>query len=254
MLHFVDHKGPGNGRPLLIAHGLYGSARNWGVISKRLSKTRRIITVDHRNHGSSPWRETNSYEDMAEDLAEVISHLDETFDVLGHSMGGKAAMVLAHRYPDFVNRLCIADIAPVSYDHEQAQFIKAMKAVDLSVVNTRADVKNQLSRFIKDDALQNFFTQSFDINACCWRLNLDVLGREMSKILSFPDLKTIFQGKSLFLAGGKSDYVTMEMREHIKNLFPAAHFAKIPGAGHWVHADRPREFEAALRVFFGYGS
>ncbi len=253
MLHFIDHKGPRNGNPLLIAHGLYGSARNWGVISKRLSKSRRIIAVDHRNHGASAWFKTNSYEDMAEDLAELISFLGEPCDILGHSMGGKAAMVLSHFYPDLVNRLCIVDIAPVSYNHDQTNFINAMKAVDASVVNTRADLKHQLSRFIGEETLQNFFTQSFDIRARRWRLNLDVLRDEMPKIISFPDLNTSFQGKSLFLSGENSDYVTLEMRAQIKNLFPAARFAKIPGAGHWVHAERPKEFEAALRIFFGYG-
>lgn len=89
MLHYIDHRGPGNEPPLLIAHGLYGSARNWGVISKRLSKSRRIIAVDHRNHGASPWLETNTYEDLAGDLAQVIGHLGGPCDVLGHSMGGK---------------------------------------------------------------------------------------------------------------------------------------------------------------------
>lgn len=253
MLNLIDHKGPENGPPLLIAHGLYGSARNWGVICKRLSKSRRIIAVDHRNHGASPWFETNTYEDLAGDLAEVIGHLGGLCDVLGHSMGGKAAMVLSHRYPDVVNRLCIADIAPVSYDHDQTKFIKAMKAVDLSVVKTRADVKDQLARFVEDQGLQNFLTQSVDVQARAWRLNLDVLSREMSKIIGFPDLKTRFAGVTLFLSGGESDYVKTEMRAHIQQLFPAAKFAKIPRTGHWIHAERPREFEAALRVFFGYG-
>jgi esterase len=254
MLNLIDHKGPENGPPLLIAHGLYGSARNWGVICKRLSKSRRVIAVDHRNHGASPWFETNTYEDLAGDLAEVIGHLGGPCDVLGHSMGGKAAMVLAHRYPNLVNRLCVADIAPVSYCHDQTQFIKAMKAVDLSLVEKRADVKDQLARFIEDEAVQNFFTQSVDVKSQGWRLNLDVLSKEMSKIIGFPDLKTSFEGSTLFLSGGKSVYVKMEMRVHIQRLFPAAKFAKIPRAGHWIHAERPRELEAVLSVFFGYGS
>ncbi len=254
MLHYIDHKGPENGPTLLISHGLYGSARNWNVICKGLSQSRRVIAIDHRNHGASPWFDTNTYEDLAGDLAEVIGHVGGPCDVLGHSMGGKAAMVLAHGYPDLVNRLCVADIAPVSYSHNQTKFIKAMKAVDLSVVKTRADVRGQLGNFLKDESLQNFFTQSVDVQKQSWLLNLDVLRREMSKIVDFPDLRTRFKGITLFLSGAESNYIKSEMRADIQRLFPAAKFAKIPRAGHWIHAERPKEFEAALRVFFGYGS
>ncbi|MFZ9073499.1 MAG: alpha/beta fold hydrolase, partial [Paracoccaceae bacterium] len=113
MLNFIDHPGPEDYPPLIIAHGLFGSGRNWGVIAKRLSDTRRVIAVDHRNHGSSPWFQSHSYHDLAQDLKDVIAHIGAPCDVMGHSMGGKAAMVLAITDPDLVARLCIADIAPV---------------------------------------------------------------------------------------------------------------------------------------------
>ena len=117
MLNFIDHPGPDDMPPLLIAHGLFGSARNWGVIAKRLSDKRRVIVVDHRNHGSSPWFESHSYHDLAQDLGEVIAaHVGMPCDVVGHSMGGKAAMVLALLRPELIARLCIADIAPVLTD------------------------------------------------------------------------------------------------------------------------------------------
>ena len=254
MLNFIDHSGPDNGPPLLIVHGLYGSARNWGLISKRISSSRRVIAVDLRNHGDSPWNDSHTYSDMAADLAEVIDHFGAPFDVMGHSMGGKAAMLLALNYPHLVNRLCIADIAPVIYNHDQSQFIKAMRSVDLSTIRARSDVKSQLSQHIENEDLQNFFVQSVDVKNQCWKLNLRVLDREMSKILGFPNVDTNFKELTLFLAGARSDYVKAEMRSHICNLFPAAKFAKIPRAGHWIHAERPRELEAALRVFFGYGA
>ena len=120
--------------PLLIVHGLYGSGRNWGVIAKRLSDERQVIAVDQRNHGDSPWTESHGYEDMAGDLAEVIEAHGGKADVLGHSMGGKAAMVLALTRPELVNRLILADIAPVTYDHSQIQYIEAMRAVDLDAI------------------------------------------------------------------------------------------------------------------------
>lgn len=251
MLNLIQH-GPRKDAPgLLIVHGLYGSARNWGVIAKRLSDTRQVVAVDMRNHGLSPWHDTHSYPDMADDLAEVLRDLDGPFDVLGHSMGGKAAMVLALTRPDLVNRLIVADIAPVAYPHSQIQYIDAMKAVDLSKVEKRSDVAAQLAGAVDDPNLISFFTQSLDVKAKKWNLNLDVLAKEMPKILSFPQITGRYDGPTLFLSGANSDYVKREYRDDIKALFPKAQFAKIPGAGHWLHAEKPREFEAAIRAWLG---
>ncbi|MCM2561589.1 alpha/beta fold hydrolase [Lutimaribacter sp. EGI FJ00015] len=248
MLNYIRH-GEGQGGPgLLIAHGLYGSARNWGVISKRLSDTRQVVAVDMRNHGDSPWFDSHGYPEMASDLAEVIEHLGGTWDVLGHSMGGKASMALALSHPENLRRLIVADIAPVSYDHAQTQFIEAMKSVDLSRVEKRSDALAQLEA-IDDPQLRAFFLQSLDVQGRRWRLNLDVLARDMPKILSFPSFETQFDGPVLFLSGAESHYVTPEYRSEIKRLFPKAQFAKIPGTGHWLHAEKPREFEAAVRHY-----
>ncbi|HKL04692.1 MAG TPA: alpha/beta fold hydrolase, partial [Roseovarius sp.] len=183
--------------------------------------------------------------------AEVLHHLDGPFDVLGHSMGGKAAMVLALTRPELVNRLIVADIAPVAYTHSQIQFIDAMKAVDLSQVEKRSDVADQLAGVLDDPNLISFFTQSIDLKSKNWLLNLDILAKEMPKILSFPDLSGHYSGPTLFLSGANSDYVKRDYRDRIKALFPKAQFAKIPEAGHWLHAERPREFEAAVRTWLG---
>lgn len=235
---------------LLIAHGLYGSGRNWGVIAKRLSDSRRVITVDMRNHGTSPRHDSHSYPDMAADLGEVIDHLGAPMDVCGHSMGGKAAMVLALTHPDLVRRLVVADIAPVAYSHTQTQFIDAMRSVDLENLTRRSDAEAQLAEAGVEPALQSFFTQSLDVPNQRWRLNLDVLEAEMDQIIGWPsDVNGSFDGSTLFLSGGASDYVQPAHRDTIKPFFPAARFAKLPGAGHWLHAEKPREFEAALRVF-----
>jgi len=234
---------------LLIVHGLYGSGRNWGVIAKRLSDQRQVIAVDQRNHGNSPWFDSHSYEDMADDLADVIRSTGQPMDVMGHSMGGKAAMVLALKYPELVNRLIVADIAPTTYGHSQVQYIHAMKSVDLSQIVKRSDAEAQLRETVDDPTLPVFFTQSLDVPGKRWRLNLDVLEREMSKILAFPTVSGQFDGPVLFLSGAQSDYVQAQHRPAIKSLFPNASFAKIPGAGHWLHAEKPREFEAATRVW-----
>lgn len=248
MLNYSEF-GATNAPTVLIVHGLYGSGRNWGVIAKRLSNVARVITVDQRNHGESDWAETHSYLDMAQDLAELITHLGGAVHVVGHSMGGKAAMVLAVQNPQLVDHLIIGDIAPVQYSHSQIAFITAMQAVDLSQVTRRSDAEAQLAALGVEPALQSFFTQSLDVAGKRWRLNLDVLAAEMDKILSFPDITGHFDGPTLFLSGATSDYVTPEHRPKIKSFFPKARFAKLPQAGHWLHADRPREFEAALRTF-----
>ena len=188
---------------------------------------------------------------MAEDLAALLEELEGPFDVLGHSMGGKAAMVLALTRPDLVNRLIVADIAPVTYSHSQIQYIEAMKSVDLSRIESRSDVNAQLEGKVDNPALISFFTQSIDIKEKQWRLNLETLGAEMPKIMSFPDISGHYDGKVMFLTGAESDYVTREHRPKIKALFPKAQFVKIPDAGHWLHADRPRAFEAAIRTWLG---
>lgn len=244
MLNTVVH-GDDTQRPaLLIAHGLFGSARNWGVIAKRLSEDRKVVVVDMRNHGASPWFESNSYHDLAADLAGVIS---KPCDVLGHSMGGKAAMVLACENPHLVNRLIVADIAPVGYTHSQMGPIEAMRAVDLNTVASRAEAKAQLAGL--EPGVDDFLLQSLDLKEKKWRLNLDVLTAEMPQIIGFPDLSGRFDGETLFLSGAESDYVKSETRPEIKRLFPNAKFAKIQGAGHWLHAQKPREFTASVDAF-----
>ncbi|QBF31032.1 alpha/beta fold hydrolase [Thalassococcus sp. S3] len=246
MLNVIRHGTPTDRPPVLIAHGLFGSARNWNMIAKRLADEREVIAVDMRNHGASPWFETQSYQDMAGDLAEI---LDRPTDVLGHSMGGKSAMMLALLHPEQVHRMIVADIAPVAYGHSQMQYIDAMRAVDLTQVARRSDAVAQLADLGVAEMEQSFLTQSLDLPEKRWRLNLDTLAAEMPKILSFPQVEAQFERPTLFLSGAASHYVQPEYRPRIKTLFPAARFAKLPGAGHWLHAEKPREFEAAVRTF-----
>ncbi len=249
MLNYIHYPSTkSNKTPLLIVHGLYGSARNWGVISKRLSDEREIFAIDQRNHGDSQWCETQSYFDMAGDLQEFLEHFG-SMAVLGHSMGGKAAMVLSMLKPSLVEKLVIADIAPVSYFHDNTKYIRAMKNVQLDKLATRADAIIQLAESVPEPELRSFFAQSIDLKNKRWKLNLDVLESEMEKIISFPQLSGKFEKVSLFLSGALSNYLQITHRPTIKKLFPKAKFAKIPNAGHWLHAEKPREFEAAVRTF-----
>jgi esterase len=250
MLNYTTFGTPTAAPPLLIAHGLFGSGRNWGVIAKRLSDRSQTITPDMRNHGLSPRMQTQTYVDMANDLAELITHIGGPVDLCGHSMGGKAAMALALAYPHLIRRLVIADIAPVNYKHTQSMFIDAMRTVDLTKITRRSDASEQLAAAGVEPALQSFFTQSLDVANQRWLLNLDILETEMPQIIGWPDdIKGQFDGSTFFLSGGASDYVQPDHRPYIKSLFPKARFGKIPKTGHWLHAEKPREFEAALRVF-----
>lgn len=254
MLNLIHHpatEGPSH-PPLIIAHGLFGSGRNWGVIARRLADSRDVFAVDMRNHGYSPRAASHSYPDLAADLAEVIRHIGAPADLLGHSMGGKAAMQLALTQPDLIRRLIVADIAPVAYTHDQTRHIDAMRALDLTHLTTRAEADQRLSALIDDAALRAFFLQSLDLKAeggPRWRLNLDVLEAEMPRIVGWPGTTGHFDRPTLFLTGANSAYVKPEYRDTIRTLFPAARFARIPDAGHWLHAEKPREFEETVRVF-----
>lgn len=237
--------------PLLIVHGLFGSARNWGVIARHLAKYRPVLAVDMRNHGQSKRTQSHSYADLAADLAEVIAAHGGKADVLGHSMGGKAAMQLALTQPQMLRKLVVADIAPVAYGHDQTRHINAMRGLDLSGLTSRGEADRRLAETLDDPSLRAFFLQSLDLKEQPprWRLNLDTLELEMSNIVGWPDTQGQFDGPTLFLTGSESHYVKPEHRDIIRALFPKARFAKIPGAGHWLHAERPREFEAAVEVF-----
>lgn len=237
--------------PLLIVHGLFGSARNWGVIARRMAIDREVVAVDMRNHGESPHLPSHSYPDMAQDLAEVIASNGGKMDVMGHSMGGKAAMQLALTHGDMLDRLIVADIAPVAYSHDQSRHIAAMRGLDLTDLTSRTIADQRLATQMDDPALRAFFLQSLDLKATPprWRLNLDVLEAEMPKIVGWPNTPGSFDGPTLFLSGAESHYVKPEYRTAIRAQFPNARFAKLPGAGHWLHAEKPREFEETMRVF-----
>jgi pimeloyl-ACP methyl ester carboxylesterase len=249
------HGQDGGRRPLVIAHGLHGAGRNWGAIAKRLAQDgRRVICPDMRNHGASPWSDAHGYPEMAADLAELIAaEAGGVADVLGHSMGGKAAMAMALLHPGSVARLIVADIAPVAYGHAAAQraIIAALRALDLAGVTSRAEADRRLQPAIPDAALRAFLLMSLEIGAegPRWRMNLRVLDAEMDRIIGWPDLPGRFERPVLFLSGAQSAYVRPEHHGAIRAQFPAATFATLEGAGHWLHADRPAEFIAAVSAW-----
>lgn len=253
MLHLTRNGSATARPPLVIAHGLFGTGRNWGTIARALSDQREVIAVDMRNHGASDWTETHDYPGMAADLAEVIEQMPGgRAAVMGHSMGGKATMVLALTRPDLVERLVVADIAPVAYPHHghDEQFA-AMRAVDPAQVTTRAEAAALMTMVAP--AVAAFLLQSLDMVGRRWRLNIDLLEREMPVILDFPAVGSPYAGPTLFLAGAKSDYIRPEHHPAIHKLFPEARITTIADAGHWLHAEQPQAVLAAMRGFLDEG-
>ncbi len=245
----------GRGPALIILHGLMGSARNWAGVARALGDSRRVVAVDLPNHGASPWSEAMDYPFLAAAVAGVIRPLAPPVAVLGHSMGGKAAMVLALTRPDLVDRLVVVDIAPVGYSHTFAPYIRAMRGVKLANVTRRGEVDALLAPAIPDGRVRAFLLQNLEggANGYRWRPNLAVLGAAMTEILDFPSFPagTRYDGPVLFLAGAESDYVRPEHHEAIYRLFPQARIETVAGAGHWVHADQPEALVASVRDFLG---
>jgi esterase len=242
------------GPPVVVLHGLLGSARNWTGIAKQLVDTRRVFPLDLRNHGRSPWADTMSFEEMADDVAAFVERHDlSPAAVIGHSLGGKVAMRLALTRAGLVERLVVVDVAPVAYAHTFGPFVEAMQAVDLAAVRQRADADAQLERTIPDVAIRNFLLQNLvkTDGGYAWRVNLEALAANMPELLNFPNSgHAVYRGPTLFIAGSRSRYIKAEHRPLIERMFPHAEYAVIEGAGHWVHAERPTEFLARVRPFF----
>ncbi len=245
--------GPDRGTPILLAHGLFGQGRNLGAIARRLSRDRRVATVDLRNHGDSPRDARMDYPAMADDLAGLIADLGGQVDLVGHSMGGKASMVTALRHPELVRRLVVMDIAPIAYGHDQTPLIDAMERLDLAGLDRRSEADAALSADIPDPGVRAFLLQSLDLKARppTWRLNLPVLRAAMPALVGWPDdiPAGTFQGPALVMAGTQSDYVGPEGERAVRRYLPQARMLRIKGAGHWLHADAPEAVAEALSVF-----
>ncbi len=250
----LSHHDIGSGPPLVILHGLFGSKRNWASVARALADHRRVITVDLRNHGESPWDDRHDYPALADDVAKLIEEVaGGPAAVIGHSMGGKAAMVLALSRPDLVERLVVVDIAPAASTATSIEMLRAMRAVPLAACSRRADVEAALAATVKAPALRSFLVQSIRTgpNGLSWGINLAVLERQFQEILGFPEVPTgvRYTGPVLFLSGGRSEYVRPEHHATIAGLFPASSIEVIADAGHWIHAEAPDLFRQKTEAF-----
>lgn len=246
----AEKKGPA----IVILHGLFGSGRNWSGIAKQLAATHRVYLPDARNHGESPWADGMSYEDMAQDVAGFIA--DENLHrpvLLGHSMGGKIAMTLALTRNNLLAGLVVADIAPIAHDIRFDDYVGAMRRLDLSAVVRRADADALLAPAIPEPGIRGFLLHNLAARdgGYRWRLNLDAIAANNQALAGFDAGISghPFEGPALFLCGAESDYVLPAHEGEIRRLFPGAAIERIAGAGHWLHADQPKEFLDHLSGF-----
>lgn len=243
--------------PVVLLHGLFGAAQNWGGVQKRLAASgRRVIALDLRNHGASPWDPAMDYPAMAADVAETLAALRAApATVVGHSMGGKVAMALALARPAVVARLVVADIAPVAYPPGLRGHVAAMLALPLRPGLSRREAEAALAPVVPEPGIRAFLLQNlrFEGPAPAWRLNLEAIAAAMPVIEAFPDLAGPYPGPVLVLAGERSDYIRPAHHDRIRTLFPAAGFATVPGAGHWVHAENPAAFLELVEGFLAAG-
>jgi len=244
----------GEGKPVAILHGLFGAGRNWTTIAQRLAARHRVIALDLRNHGASPWAETMDYLEMAEDVhAAMLARGHRRYALIGHSMGGKVAMVAALSDPDAVERLVVVDIAPVAYPVPYLGYVRAMRALDLSAISRRSEANALLANAVRDPAERSFLLQSlvFGDGPPHWRLNLAALEAALPVLAGFPSFPpgTSYDGPALFIAGGRSLALRPRHEPAMQTLFPNAVVDRIDDAGHWVHAERTEAFLALVEPF-----
>jgi len=244
------------GTPLVILHGVFGSADNWLTVAKLLAERYRVFTVDQRNHGRSPHSDEFDYEVMAADLKELIDDQElENPVVIGHSMGGKTAMQFAMTYPAAWSKLVVVDIAPKFYPIHHDRILAGLNAIDLTTLQNRQQAEEILTRYEDDPGTRQFLLKNLYRDAATgrfgWRLNLDVLTRDIHLVGSELTGLRITTKPALFLRGSESGYVRPEDERDIRRVFPNARIETIANAGHWVQADQPEAFVAAVAGFVG---
>lgn len=269
MLNYVRM---GEGEPLVILHGLFGSSKNWQSLSKVFSKHFDVLTLDLRNHGESFHSDVMSYPVMVDDVHQLLSQLGvKSCHLIGHSMGGKVAMLFASKYPQLVSQLVVADIAPIAYQHNYDHLLDPVMALKLDEMDSRAAIDKALQPDIADAQLRQFLLQSLarepgeldGSGGWRWKNNWTAIKQHIDKIAGFPSsagdptldgVQTkcwMVNTQALFISGELSDYVDEKGKAVINQHFEQPHFKVLNGANHWLHAEQPKQFAEAVLNFFG---
>lgn len=252
-LHF---KTMGDGYPLIILHGLFGSLENWQTLSRAWASCYRVFAIDQRNHGHSPHNPVMDYPAMAEDLREFMERqqLSSAY-VLGHSMGGKTAMQFALTHPEKVDKLIVVDIAPKAYPPQHDDILDALRSVEPGAFSKRKEVDAALARRLPDAALRQFLLKNLErdeTGALRWAIDLAAIERNYPAIVqSVQGAHARFEKPTLFIRGEQSGYIQDADMPAIRESFPYSRLATLPGVGHWVHVDARRRFARLVLTFLG---
>lgn len=252
MLHSLIR---GAGRPdIVFCHGLFGQAKNWATISNQFLPEHCSLLIDMPNHGRSDWTQRFDYLEIADLVADEIKRQGQSrVNLIGHSMGGKIAMLIALRHPSLVQRLVVVDIAPVQASHIRnfSPLVEAMQSVNLHKITKRSQANLALKKAIDDDVLRGFLLQNLYLvnGGWEWRLNLDLLGDSLREIGGWPNIQARYPGPTLWIKGETSKYIHPDYHPVMQYHFPQLGFVEIPGSGHWVHADQPEAFVKVVSAF-----
>lgn len=249
----LNHRVSGQGEPIVLVHGLFGSLENLGMIARGLSGQFEVHSLDVRNHGRSPHSDVHTYDAIT---ADIIGYLDSCglsrCHFLGHSMGGKAVMHLALNFPDRVNKLIVADIAPVKYEPHHNEIFEGLLSLPLAEVQSRRDADKLLASTIKTPSVRQFLLTNLvkeGSSGFSWRMNLKSLCKNYHHIMAGLTSDRSFDGDVLLITGGQSNYVQSQHREHVLQLFPNIDMKIIPDTGHWLHAEKPELFVKICQRF-----
>ncbi len=252
-----------NGSWVVFCHGLFGQGKNWTQVAKEVAQQHRVLLLDMPQHGRSTWSSDFDYLDAADQVATALGDQahDEKVAVVGHSMGGKIAMVLALRHPERVERLCVVDVAPVAYDsaHSFDTYVDAMRTLDLGALGSRSDADAALTTAVPNPVVRGFLLQNLRRHQgeSGWyrQPNLEVIGDRLDVITGWPadQLTGVapYEGPVLWVRGERSDYVADEHVEAMSALFPRVRKVTVKNAGHWVHSEQPEPFASVMRAFLG---
>lgn len=254
ILHSKIYGEDKQGTPLLVFHGLFGMLDNWGSFGREFGEHFPTHLLDLRNHGRSFHSPNMSHDDLAADILHYMQdHQLEKINLLGHSLGGKAVMQFAIKYPERVGKLIVVDIAPKAYPAHHQGIIKALQTVDFQQMKDRQSVEAHLKNYIEENSVVQFLAKNLywkeEPKRLAWRFNLPVLAEKYTEYVSNAIKFGLFSGETLFIGGDRSHYILPQDHFAIKQQFPKATFEIIPNAGHWVQAENPKKFAEVVTQF-----